>query len=63
MFAVKVALLCPVLTAKLPGTVTLALLLLTVALVPAGAGPARVTVQVDVPAALKLEGEQLTLLS
>jgi hypothetical protein len=61
--AVKVALLWPVLNATLPGTVTLALSLLTVGLVPEVAGPVRLTVHVDVPAALKLAGEQLTPLN
>ena len=56
----KVALLCPVLNTTLPGTVTLALSLLTLALVFDDAAPVRFAVHVEVPAALKLAGEQLT---
>jgi hypothetical protein len=62
--APKVVLLCPAGMLALPGTVTLALLLerATVA-PPEGVAAVRVTVQVAVPGAFTVAGEQLRLLS
>ena len=61
--AVKGALVSPAPTPTLAGTVMLALLLdrATVA-PPEGAGAVRVTVQLDVPGAFTVLGEQLKLL-
>jgi hypothetical protein len=61
--AVKDALLCPEPTAMLPGTVMLALLLdSTTVAPPAGAAAVSETVQLDVPGAFTVAGEQLRLL-
>jgi hypothetical protein len=60
-FAVNEALLCPAVTATLPGTVILALLLESVTVAPDGAAPVSVTVQLDVPGAFTAAGEQLKL--
>ncbi len=61
--AVKDALLCPAPTPTLPGTVMLALLLdkITVA-PPAGAAAVIVTVQLELPGAFTVAGEQFRLL-
>ena len=57
----KAALLVPVLTVTLPGTVTLVLLLDNVTLRGLEAAPVRVTVQSEVPGALTIAGEQVRL--
>jgi hypothetical protein len=61
--AVKVALLSPPPILVLPGRVTLVLLLSSETLVALEAAEVRVTVQVDVPGAFTVAGEQLKLLS
>jgi hypothetical protein len=60
--AVNVALLVPVLTVTLPGTVTLVLLLDNVTPRGLEAAPVRVTVQSEVPGAFTNAGEQVKLL-
>jgi hypothetical protein len=60
---VKVALLSPEPILTLPGTVTLVLLLASVTLVALEAAAVNITVQVEVPGAFTVAGEQLTLLS
>jgi hypothetical protein len=60
--AVNEALLSPAPTPTLPGTVMLALLLDNVTVAPPAAAPVRVTVQLDVPGAFTVPGEQLKLL-
>jgi hypothetical protein len=59
--AVNEALLCPAVTATLAGTVILALLLESDTLAPDGAAAVSVTVQLDVPGAFTVAGEQLKL--
>jgi hypothetical protein len=59
--AVNDALLCPAPTATLAGTVMLALLLVSVTVAPDGTAAVSVTVQVDVPGAGTVPGEQLKL--
>jgi hypothetical protein len=61
--AVNVALLSPAPILTLPGTVTLALLLVMVTLVALEAAAVKVTVQVEVPGAFTVAGEQLRLLN
>ena len=61
--AVKVALLSPEPILILPGTVMLALLLVRLTLVALDAAAVKVAVQVEVPGAFTLDGEQLKLLS
>ena len=61
--AVKVALLSPLPMLTLPGTVILALLLASVTLVALEAAAVKVAVQVEVPGAFTLAGEQLKLLN
>ncbi len=61
--AVKVALLSPVPILTLPGTVMLTLLLVSVTLAALEAAAVKVAVQVEVPGAFTLAGEQLKLLS
>jgi hypothetical protein len=61
--AVNVALLSPLPILTLPGTVILTLLLASVTLVALEAAAAKVAVQVEVPGALTLAGEQLKLLN
>ena len=62
--ALKVVLLCPAGILVLPGTVTLALLLeRAIVAPPEGAAAVRVTVQVAVPGAFTVAGEQLRLLT
>jgi hypothetical protein len=61
--AVKVALLSPLPILTLPGTVMLALLLASVTLVALDAAAVKVAVQVEVPGAFTLAGEQLKLLN
>ena len=56
-------LLCPELIVTLPGTVTFALLLDNVTLVALEAAAVKLTVQVEVPGAFTVPGEQLRLLS
>jgi hypothetical protein len=61
--AVKVALVRPAPTATLAGTVILALLLDRVTVEPpAGAAAVRLTIQLEVPGAFTVAGEQLRLL-
>jgi hypothetical protein len=61
--AVNVALVNPAPTLTLAGTVILALLLDSVTVdPPAGATPVNVTVQLEVPGAFTVAGEQLKLL-
>ena len=61
--AVKGALVSPAPTLTLAGTVMLALLLDRVTVAPPpGAGAVRVTVQLEVPGAFTVAGEQLKLL-
>jgi hypothetical protein len=61
--AANPALLWPAVTVTLPGTVMLALLLDSVTTEPPeGAGAVRVTVQVEVPGAFTVAGEQLKML-
>jgi len=61
--AVKPALVWPAVTATLPGTVILALLLDSVTMEPPeGATAVSVTVQLEVPGAFTVAGEQLKLL-
>jgi hypothetical protein len=61
--AVKVALVNPAPTLMLPGTVMLVLLLDSVTVdPPAGAAAVKVTVQLEVPGAFTVAGEQLRLL-
>ena len=59
----KVALLSPEPILTLPGTVTLALLLVSVTLVALEAAVVNVAVQVEVPGAFTVVDEQLKLLS
>ena len=61
--AVKVALLSPAPILTLPGTVTLALLLDSVTLAALEVAAVKVTVQVEVPGAFTVAGEQLKLLN
>jgi hypothetical protein len=61
--AVNVALLSPLPMLTLPGTVILALLLASVTLVALDAAAVKVAVQVEVPGAFTVAGEQLKLLS
>jgi hypothetical protein len=62
--ALKVVLLCPTVMVALPGTVTLALLLARAMVAPPeGAVAVKLTVQVAVPGAFTVAGEQLKLLS
>jgi hypothetical protein len=61
--AVNVALLSPVPIFTLPGTVTLALLLESVTLVALVAAAVKVAVQVEVPGAFTVAGEQVKLLN
>ena len=61
--AVKVALLSPMPMLTLPGTVTLALLLASATPVALEAGAVKVAVQVEVPGAFTLAGEQPKLLN
>ena len=60
--AVNVALVVPVLTMTLPGTVTLILLLDNVTPRGLEAVPVKVIVQSEVPGAFTIAGEQLRLL-
>jgi hypothetical protein len=59
--AVSETLLCPAPTATLAGTVMLALLLESVTVAPDGTAAVSVTVQLDVPGAFTVPGEQLKL--
>jgi hypothetical protein len=59
--ALNEALLCPAPTATLAGTVILALLLESVTVAPDGAAAVSVTVQLEVPGAFTVPGEQLKL--
>jgi hypothetical protein len=59
--AVKEALFWPAVTATLAGTVMLALLLESVTVAPEGATAVSVTVQLDVPGAFTVAGEQFKL--
>jgi hypothetical protein len=59
--AVNEALLCPAVTATLAGTVMLALLLESATVAPDGTADINVTVQLDVPGAFTVAGEQFTL--
>jgi hypothetical protein len=61
--AVNVALLSPLPILTLPGTVMLALLLASVTLVALEAAAVKVAVQLEVPGAFTLAGEQLKLLN
>jgi hypothetical protein len=61
--AVKVALLSPVATLRLPGTVTLVLLLASVTLAPLEAAALNVAVQVAVAGPVTEPGEQVKLLN
>jgi hypothetical protein len=61
--AVNVALLSPLPIFTLPGTVMLALLLASATLVALDAAAVKVAVQVEVPGAFTLAGEQLKLLN
>ena len=61
--AVKVALLSPEPILTLPGTVMFALLLASVTLVALEAAAVNVAVQVEVPGAFTVAGEQLRLLN
>jgi len=61
--AVNVALVSPAAIFILPGTVTLALVLDSVTLEVPEAAAVRVTVQVEVPGAFTVAGEQVRLLS
>ncbi len=63
MVAVKLALLSPAPILTLPGTVTLVLLLDSVTLAALTAAAVNMTVQVEVPGAFTVPGEQLRLLS
>ncbi len=58
---VKEALFWPAVTATLPGTVILALLLESATVAPDGTAAVSVTVHVDVPGAFTVAGEQLKL--
>ena len=60
--AVNVALLSPAPILTLPGTVTFTLLLDSVTLVALEAAAVKVTVQVEVPGAFTVAGEQVKLL-
>lgn len=60
--AVNVALLSPEPILTLPGTVTLVLLLESVTLVALAAAEVNAAVQVEVPGAFTVAGEQLKLL-
>jgi hypothetical protein len=59
----NVALLSPEPILRLPGTVTLTLLLASVTLMALEAAAVSVAVQVEVPGAFTVAGEQLKLLS
>jgi hypothetical protein len=59
--AVNEALFWPAATATLAGTVMLALLLESVTVAPEGTAAVSVTVQLDVPGAFTVAGEQLKL--
>ena len=61
--AAKVALLSPLPILTLPGTVTLRLLLVRVTLVALEAAAVSVAVQVEVPGAFTVAGEQVKLLN
>jgi hypothetical protein len=61
--AVNVALLSPLPILTLPGTVTFALLLASMTLVAPEAALVKVAVQVEVPGAFTVAGEQLRLLN
>ena len=61
--AVNVAVLSPEPTLTLAGTVTLALLLDNATLAELEAAAAKVAVQVEVPGAITVAGEQLKLLN
>jgi len=61
--AVNVALLSPAVILTLPGTVTLVLVLDSVTLEVLDAAAVRVTVQVEVPGAFTVAGEQVRLLN
>jgi len=61
--AVNVALLNPALILALPGTVILALVLTSVTLAALAAAAVRVIVQVEVPGAFTVAGEQVKLLN
>jgi hypothetical protein len=61
--AVNVALLSPAPIFTLPGTVTLVLLLNSATLTALETAAVRVTVQVEVPGAFTVAGEQVKLLS
>ena len=61
--AVNVALLSPAPILTLPGTVTLVLLLASVTLAALEAAAVSVAVQVEVPGAFTVAGEQLKLLN
>jgi hypothetical protein len=61
--AVKVALLRPAAILTLAGTLKLALLLSSVTLEALGAAAVRATVQVEVPGAFTVEGEQVKLVN
>ena len=57
--AVNPVLVCPGVSPTLTGTVMFALLLFSVTVAPPdGAGAVRVTVQLEVPGAITVEGEQ-----
>jgi hypothetical protein len=61
--AVKAALLSPLAILTLPGTVTLVLLLASVTLVAPEAAAFKLAVQVEVPGAFTVAGEQVKLLN
>jgi hypothetical protein len=61
--AVKFALLSPAPTVTLPGTVTLALVLSSVTLAALEAVAVKVTLQVEVPGAATVAGEQVKVLN
>jgi hypothetical protein len=56
--ATNEALLCPAITATLAGTVILALLLESATVAPDGTAAVNVTVQLEVPGAFTVDGEQ-----
>ena len=59
--AANEALLCPAVTATLAGTEMLALLLESATVAPDGTVAVSITVQLDVPGAFTVDGEQLRL--
>jgi hypothetical protein len=61
--AAKVALLSPAPILTLAGTVTLTLLLASVTPAAPGAAAVRVTVQLEVPGAFTVDGEQVKVLN